>query len=171
VEEWTAREDLRHRLWALRASVERYLRLQQEQIASIRVTPPRDGYTLSQQKLNSDTDIHIEAVLTNAKHLSRALQSPHLPTPLKGLSLGSLDLPLHHVRNIREHWDENRVFWSEPTTPPKGTSVRWFKTNFPDKTPWSSGWSNVDGPVICGIIPLRELVSILDQLEASIGAP
>ena len=86
VEEWTARADLRHRVWALRASIERYLRLQQEQIASIREAPPRNGYTLSQQKLNSETDIHIEAVLTNAKHLSRALQSKHLPASIKGQS-------------------------------------------------------------------------------------
>jgi len=169
-EELTAREDLRHRLRALRASIDRYLRLQQEQIASIREAPPHDGYTLSQQRLNSDADAHIEAVLTNARHLSRALQSKHLPASISGQSLGSLDTPLRHVRNIREHWDENRIFWSEGTSPPKGSSARWFKTNFPDKTPWSSSWSNLDGPVICGIIGIRDLLLILDQLEGLIGA-
>ena len=168
MEEWTARADLQHRVWALRASIERYLQLQQDQIASIRVAPPRDGYTLSQQKLNSEADVHVEALLNNARHLSRALQSKHLPASIKGQSLGSLDSPIRHVRNIREHWDENRVFWSEGTTPPKGTSARWFKTNFPDKTPWSSSWSNVEGPVIGGIIRLNELLVILDQLDGLI---
>ena len=53
-------------------------------------------------------------------------------------------------------------------TPPKGSSARWFKTKFPDKTPWSSSWSNVEGPVIGGIIRLNELLLILDQLDGLI---
>lgn len=41
-----AREDVRHRLWALRASIERYLLLQKAQMASIRArTPESAGYT------------------------------------------------------------------------------------------------------------------------------
>jgi hypothetical protein len=47
--------------------------------------------------------------------------------------------------------------------------ARWFKTRFPNKTPWGSGWSNVDGPVVCGIIQLNELIVILDQLEGLIA--
>ena len=90
----------------------------------------------------------------------------------KGPRLGKLDAPIRHVRNIREHWDENRPFWSAGRPiplEPKYVSARWFKTNFPDKTPWSSSWSNVEGPVVCGVIHLNELLVILDQVGGLIA--
>jgi hypothetical protein len=171
--EWVAREDFKHRLWALRASIERYLDLQQAQIASVRATPPGSAaYARDQQKLNSEADSQIEALLNNANNLRRALRSKDLPAAMRGRSLGKLDAPIRHVRNIREHWDENRPFWSAGRPiplEPKYVSARWFKTNFPDKTPWSSSWSNVEGPVVCGVIHLNELLVILDQLGGLIA--
>ena len=171
--EWVAREDFKHRLWALRASIERYLLLQRAQIASVRATPPGSAaYTRDQQKLNSEADSQIEALLNNANNLRRALRSKDLPASMRGRSLGKLDAPIRHVRNIREHWDENRPFWSAGTpipSEPRYVSARWFKTNFPDKTPWSSSWSNVEGPVVCGVIHLNELLVILDQLGGLIA--
>ncbi len=167
--EWVAREDVKHRLLALRASIERYVLLQRAQIASVMTAPPRSTqYTQNQQELNSEADSQIEALLNNANNLRRALRSKHLPPSRSGRSLGDLDAPIRHVRNIREHWDENRPFWSDGTSIPserKYASARWFKTRFPDRTPWSSSWSNVDGAVVCGIIPLNELLLILNQLE------
>ena len=167
--EWTARQDLKHRVWTLRASIERYLQLEQAQIASIIASRPGpSGYTQDQQKLNSEKDSQMEVLLNNANNLRRALRSKHLPAAMSGRSLGTLDAPIRHVRNIREHWDENRQFWSEATVIPPGpkyASARWFKSQFPDKTPWSSGWSNVDGSIVCGIIHLGELSAILVQLE------
>lgn len=171
--EWVAREDFKHRLWALRASIERYLDLQRAQIASVRATPPGSAaYTRDQQKLNSEADSQIEALLNNANNLRRALRSKDLPASMRGRSLGKLDAPIRHVRNIREHWDENRPFWSAGRPiplDPKYVSARWFKTNFPDKTPWSSSWSSVEGPVVCGVIHLNELLVILDQFGGLIA--
>lgn len=168
-----AREDVRHRLWALRASIERYLLLQKAQMASIRAgTPESAGYTRDRKRLNSEADSQIEAVLTNANNLRRALGSKRLPASVAGQSLGNLDEPIRHVRNIREHWDENRPFWSDGVAIPAGqkyASARWFKANFPHKTPWGSSWSNVEGSVICGIIQLEGLLKVLEQLERLIG--
>lgn len=171
--EWTAREDFKHRVSALRASIERYLDLERAQIASIIASPPGPGgYSRNQQELNSQEDSQIETLLNNANNLRRALRSKHLPASMKGQSLGNLDAPIQHVRNIREHWDENRPFWSDRTPIPPGpkyASARWFQSNFPDKTPWSSSWSNVDGSIVCGVIHLDELLAILDRLEGLAG--
>lgn len=160
-------------MWALRASIDRYLLVQQATIASVQVgTPGAGGYTLSQQQLNSEADSQIEALLNNANNLRRALKSKHLPSSMQGRSLGTLDVSIQHVRNIREHWDENRRFWSDGVPIPPGwryASARWFQSHFPDKTPWSSSWSNVDGAVVCGIIHLNELLEVLDLLEGLLG--
>ena len=168
-----AREDVKHRLWALRGSIERYLLLQQAQMASIQARPPGSaGYTGDQKKPNSEADSQIEAVLINANNLRRALRSKHIPASVAGQSLGNLDEPIRHVRNIREHWDENRPFWSEGVAIPIGpkyASARWFKANFPDQTPWGSSWSNVEGSVVCGIIQLNGLLKVVEHLERLIG--
>ncbi len=169
--EWVAVEDFKHRVWALRASIQHYLLLQREQIASLSsIQPGSAGHTWNQQKLHSQADSQIEALLNNANNLRRALKSKNLPASMRGQTLGNMDESIRHVRNIREHWDENRQFWSEGTPIPSGKyeSARWFKTHFPDKTPWSSSWSNVDGPIVCGIIHLDDLLVIVDQLEGSI---
>ena len=172
MEQWTAREDLKHRLWTARASIERFLALQHAQIMSIRAMPPGPvGYTIDQQRLNSQTSSAVDSVLNDANNLSRALRSRHLPPTLRGRTLGDLAEPIRHVRNLLEHWDENRVFWETASPVPAGqkyASARWYKQHFPDKTPWSSGWSNVDGAVIGGIIPLRRLVQILDELDSAL---
>ncbi len=168
--EWTARQDLKHRVWALRRSVERYLQLQQAQIGSVVAQPPgATGYTDNQQKLNSEADSQIETVLNDANNLRRTLGSKYLPSPATWTGFLDPLEPLRHVRNIREHWDENRRFWSEGEPPPRYKSARWFKAHFPDKTPWSSSWSNVDGAVICGIIRINELLLMLDQLDELIN--
>jgi len=136
--QWIAVQDLKHRVWALQASIEQYLVLQRQQIASMSATPPGSaGYTRNQQKLHSQADSQIEALLINANNLRRALKAKHLPASMMGQTLGNLDTPIQHVRNIREHWDENRQFWSEGTPIPSGKyeSARWFKTRFPDETP------------------------------------
>ncbi len=169
--EWTAGEDFKHRLWALRASIEQYLLLQQAQIASIQAAlPGSTGYSRDQQKLNSQADSQIDALLNNANNLRRVLKSKHLPASLRGKTLGNFDEPIRHVRNIREHWDENRPFWSEGKPIPSGKyeSARWFKTHCPDKTPWGSSWSSVDGTIVCGIIHLNDLLAVVDQLDGSI---
>ena len=168
VNEWTAVADFKHRMWALRASIEQYLLLQRAFIASIQAQlPGAAGYTVDQQKLSSQADAQIEALLHNANNLRRALKSKHLPAAIRGQTLGDLDERIRHVRNIREHWDENRPFWSEgkPIPPGKYASARWFKTHFPDKVPWSSSWSNVDGTIVCGIIRVDDLLVRVDQLE------
>src|ERR1700674_1827913 len=131
-------------------------------MASIRArTSGSAGYTRDQKELNSEADSQIEALLINANNLRRALRSKHLPASVAGQSLGNLEERIRHVRNIREHWDENRPFWSDGVAIPAGpryASARWFKANFPDKTPWGSSWSNVEGSVVCGIIQLNGLL-------------
>ena len=172
-DEWAAIEDFKHRIRALRASIDRYVHLQRKALDSIVASPPGvAGYTPAQQQLNSEADAEIEALLNKANQLRRALRSPHLPAALSGQSFGALDAPIKHVRNIREHWDDNRPFWSNGLPiPTRGhASARWFMARYPDKTPWSSSWSNADGSVVCGIIRLNELLAILSQLEASIPA-
>ena len=169
VEQWTAREDLKHRLWTLRASIERYLALQQAQIVSIAAMAPGwPGFTEEQQRLNSQKDAAIDTLLNAANNLARALRSKHLPAALRSQGPASLAEPIRHVRNLREHWDENRDFWAKSLPVPsdrKYDSARWYKEQFPDKTPWSAGWSNVDGSVIGGIVSVDELLRRLEELE------
>jgi hypothetical protein len=165
-DEWTAREDLKHYSWALRRSIGRYLQLLHEQIESIRLRLPIGGYTLDQQKLNSEVSSVEIALLRDANDLMLALRSDQLPSHFRGRSLGSLQKPIRHVRNIREHWKDNRRFWAEgvpiPPKPAMGrdtyASARWFKAQFPDKTPWSASWARDYRAVICGIIPVSELL-------------
>jgi hypothetical protein len=138
--------------------------LQQAQVASIRAKPPFADYTEDRQNLSSETESQVEVVLNDANNLRRALG----PVPSLRAPFEEQLRAVRHVRNIREHWDKTRQFWSEPTPIPTNRefeSARWFKKHFPDKVPWSWSWSNHDGAVICGVIRMTDLVDMLDQLD------
>ncbi len=160
----TARQDLIHRLSALRRSIDRLMQLQEAQVASIRAKPPFGDYTDDRQNLSSETESQVEVVLNDANNLRRALG----PVPSLRVPFDDELRTVRHVRNIREHWDKSRHFWSEGAAIPSNRefeSARWFKKHFPNKVPWSWSWSNLDGLVICGVIRITNLVDMLDQLD------
>lgn len=173
MEEWTAREDLKHRIWTVRAAIQRYAALQGAQVEIFRaITPESSGLTTDQVRISSQTDAALESILNAANHLRRALRSRHLPASIRGRTLDKLDAPIRHLRNIREHWDESRDFWSAGKAIPPGrkyASARWYKKHFPDQTPWSARWSMNEGSILGGIVSVDDLSTILDEVESALS--
>jgi hypothetical protein len=133
------------------------------------MTPESPGFTIEQQKVNSTAVAATETMLNDVNQVGRALRK-HMPSALLDRSRAELMERVRHVRNILEHWDENRDFWSTSKAIPSGKhpSARWYRQRFPDKTPWSLGWSNQDGSVVGGVVHVDELSRMLDELEAAV---
>src|ERR1051326_959562 len=100
MEERSAREDSKHRIWTVRCNPEIFRA----------ITPESSGLTTDQERISSQTDAALESILNAANTLRRALRSRHLPASMRGRTLDRLDAPIRHLRNIREHWDESRDF-------------------------------------------------------------
>jgi hypothetical protein len=177
-EERTALADLDHRTIQARRAIADYLAWDRGMLDLILQGPP---WSRVQQRVFSSKDAALEAVLTTANQWYVAMNSPHLPTAIRRRLTGRTDRDLrdriHHCRNIREHWQTTRPYFSDFSVRVPASrdlrSVRWYRERFPDKTPWSSSYSNIDGHTIAGIVSLDALseeVEIVSQLVDEVVA-
>jgi hypothetical protein len=87
------------------------------------------------------TEAHF--LLVAIKHLATALD--RLPEALRAPRLShDLRTAADLLRNVLEHWDEQRAAFSDSAIK-KDRSGKRFNELFPEFTPWSFGWSNAPG--------------------------
>lgn len=154
-------EDVRHRCFALRRALAEYKQAFTENMRA-RTTAHPDATKMDK---NSQASELAEAILNQANQLRKALEHAEMA----GMD-DDLALRLRHLRNVREHWEQHRDSFGSRSRPKTG-SGDWCATRFPDKTPWSAGWSNTEGFTIGGIINLGELQEVLDRVEPAIAQP
>jgi len=100
--------------------------------------------------------------LVVGRNLVRALDQLRKEHPDIGLGKDVEDV-IRLLRNVYEHWDEN-VPPFDLESKVKNRGVRALNTVRPDARPWSITYGS-DGPVIGGVLALRDLVLQLEALE------
>ncbi len=78
-------------------------------------------------------------------------------------SLPRLAEALRLLRNIYEHWDEQRPVFQEPSKPKQGSGKE-FLEKFPEGHPWSVSLTSEDW-MLGGVVPIHQLTRDLDALE------
>lgn len=104
-------------------------------------------------------------MLNAANQMFKAVAKTDVPKELVDASLKEV---VHHLRNLLEHWEDNRQYFlnSDIVIPVehKTGSARWYKLHFPNSTPWAGGWSNLEGYAVGGALYLGQLHAQTDRL-------
>jgi hypothetical protein len=136
-------EELKHWVWATQKAIGEYC----ERLNVVMNMDPALGMPdIHMQQLNSETEAKVHVVVNSADHMFKAAKLAQIKEAIVDDSLKKL---VHNLRNLREHWDQNKKYFENPELEiPKErntASARWFKKHFPDSTPWSGGWTNLCG--------------------------
>lgn len=150
--------DLRHRCVALRRALREYEGVYMTKVRDHSLGPPGR----EQVDRNIRSAELTDAILAQANHLRKAMASG----PVDPMEAELADR-VRHLRNLYEHWEQHRHSFSNPALP-KNKSGEWYAKRFPDKTPWSSAWGVDRGFEIGGIINLRELHEVVDEVERAL---
>ena len=125
------------------------------------IEPDADGWTIQQERFFSNQSTQEHGLLVDGCNFFKAANnlgattSPHIEDKIK------------HLRNIHEHWEDNRKYFTGEETDFSRArySVKWFKSNFPDANPYSRGWSNAIGYDIGGVLNPDELLREIALVE------
>lgn len=167
--------DVQIRTWSLKDQIEKFIVAYGEHIQLIierRFDNPED------QKKLSSLDRSADAIITDVHHWYKSIEESALPKEvrkeIKKQFKPKVKEKVKHLRNIKEHWEKNRKYFEnlsiEIPINKKTASARWFRHEFPEKTPWSFSWSNVTGFTICGVLNIQELLSELEKIEKILPA-
>jgi hypothetical protein len=154
----TALSDGRHWVWAAQQQVERFVRsFRSHASKSQGGLPP----TPEERRRGSLVFTEAEFLLNAANHVLTALSRvPEGPTLSPGLTAR-----VKQLRNLHEHWDEQRSAFAHPDLPKK-KSGKSFAEAFPDARPWAYGWG-ADGHHI-SVLSLEELWAELDAVDQAL---
>lgn len=155
----TALSDSRHWVWAAQQQVERF-------VHAFRANAPGDRTGLpptpEQRRRGSLIYTEAEFLLNAANHvltaLSRVPNGPKLSAALTS--------KIKQLRNLHEHWDEQRSAFAHRDLP-KRKSGKSFAEAFPDAAPWSYGWGS--GGHSISVLSLEELWAELDAVDRALA--
>jgi hypothetical protein len=150
--------DAKHWSWVLKRDIVKFKELMAEAMTQF---PTSDGWTIQQERFFSEQSSQEHALLTHAWNFFKA--SKLIGAPINE----ALQEKTLHLRNIHEHWEDNRKFFTgdQPDFSKARESTRWFRTNFPTETPFSRGYSNARGYDIGGILNPDELLKQIAVTE------
>jgi hypothetical protein len=161
-------EEEQHRTLSLRRSIDKYRQADALQVREVFQKISSKGYTAQQQKINSFHEQCLDHLLNDAHQWRKCIKKSRC-IRIKQFEDTILSDKIRHIRNLKEHWEQNKRFFSDLTIPipdsNKFESARWYHNNYPDKMPWSSGWSNINGSTIAGILNLEELEESLNKFD------
>jgi DNA segregation ATPase FtsK/SpoIIIE-like protein len=149
--------DAKHWSWTLKLDI---VKFKENLATAMSMRPSTNGWTIQQERFFSNQSAQEHSLLIDAGNFFKAAHN------LKASTNTDLENRVRHLRNIHEHWEDNRKYFTgeENDLSVARASVRWFKTNFPDANPYSRGWSNASGYDIGGILNpdnvLREIASV-----------
>ena len=155
----TGLSDCRHWVWAAQRQIERFvLAFHEDAEQHPRWLPT----TPAQMRHSSLTYTEAEFLLNAANHvltsLSRMTNGPRLSE--------GLTFKIKHLRNLHEHWDEQRSSFAHRDSPKK-LSGKSFSSMFPDAKPWTYSWGS-DGHTI-SVLRLEDLWAELDAVDRSLA--
>ena len=151
--------DVLHWLWSWRVQVQRHAESTQHDGEGSSPLETRRAFS------RTSYDEHVLTVV--GAHLIRAIQraEAEFREPLFDNEAATA-LPL--LRNLYEHWDEQRSTFADPEMP-KVLSGKTFTERFPQGKPWSVTYVGNDF-VLGGVVPIHALTSELDAVEARVLA-
>lgn len=114
------------------------------------------------RRLFSQTSLDEHLVLVVGRNLVRALAQLRKKQPDVGLGK-DVESVIHRLRDVYEHWDEN-VPPFDCGSKDKSRGIRALNAVYPDAKPWTITYEG-DGPVIGGVLSLKDLIAQLDALE------
>lgn len=156
----TLLSDARHWVWATQMQIERFVAAYHSQTADSEGLPS----TPEQRRSDSLTFAEAEFLLNAANHVLTALGR------LPGAPKLNDDLAhkIRTLRNVHEHWDEQRAAFAHDDLP-KERSGKCFANDFPESKPWSYGFGS-DGHSI-SVLSLEDLWTELDAIDQSLSKP
>jgi len=129
-----------------------------------------------QKSISSYNNIerYTDLLFSDADHLYKTLSSdifskdlkldlkPHLETEVRAA--------VHHLRNLREHWEDNRKFFEGDKTKKPKPSAIWFQKNMLvtklfSPSPWSIVFLPNQEPYLAGIFQIKNLTVELDNIS------
>ena len=111
------------------------------------------------------SSVEAHFLLVTIKHLAASLD--RLPEELGAPRLShDLRTAASLLRNILEHWDEQRAAFSNPGIEKKRSGKR-FNELFPEFTPWSFAWGS-EGSRIGGAFHVEEALHQLQAIELAL---
>ena len=152
-----ALNDVLHWIWSWRVQLRRFRESTQEQGSG--------ADALEQRKSFSKASFDEHLLLVAGGNLVRAIdRATERFAQTEGFAQISMAEAVGLLRNLYEHWDEQRRSFQEKDTP-KRLSGKKFVDHFPDGRPWSLVYTTDDW-LLGGVVPIAALTRELDAIEA-----
>lgn len=154
---WTRSSDLLHWIWSWRVQFDR-----------LRESTSKDGCGKSPDLMResfsrTSLDEHLLAVVGG--HLVKAMDEFGSGLPVHDLAPDHLEA-LRLLRNLYEHWDEQRESLRDPAKPLK-LSAKGFSEFFPEGRPFSITYAASDW-LLGGVVPLQGVTNATAGLAEAI---
>lgn len=116
----------------------------------------------------------MDRIWGDAAHWYKAVTSDELPVNIRQEIEAGLDGEVREIvrnmRNITEHWDENRRYFEDPTLPGAPKSVRWYQAQDLVNGPWSWSWVYGRGHELGDVLRLDRLLAEVTKAESILAA-
>ncbi len=154
---WVMSSDLLHWLWSWQLQ---YGRLKESTFRDGQGSTPME---MRQAFSRTSLDEHLLAVVGG--HVVKAMEQFGDELPANMLEREHLEA-LRLLRNLYEHWVEQRVVFQDPTKR-KVRSAKEFVEGFPDGRPYSITYSSADW-LLAGVVPLKKVTAAMQALASAI---
>ena len=149
-----ALDDLLHWLWSWRLQIERIGQSFKAEFS--------DGTNLQRRRNSSRFSFDEHILLVVGGNLVRAIQRAEVYYPEIKLRDDQSEA-LRLLRNLYEHWDEQRTAFKTPGAVKKRSAAE-FVARFPEGKPWTMAFERDDW-VLGGVLRLKGLTQDLERLE------
>ena len=125
--------------------------------------------TIERRKRSSTTSYDEHLVLVSSRHLIKVLEMAKSSFPQLNTDVNQ-GAVIVHLRNMYEHWDEHQALSLSaevPNSRARMTNRTREAVEGMNGKPWSISYGP-EGPVLGGVISLREFVSDLELIEAEL---
>jgi len=150
--------DAKHWSWTLKHDI---VKFKEFLATAMSIEPSSDGLTIQQERFFSNQTAQEHALLIDACNFFKAAHG------LGATTNSDLENRAKHLRNIHEHWEDNRKYFTggDKNVSGAGFSVRWFKSNFPNANPYSRGFSKITGYDIGQVLNPDDLLKEVAAVE------
>ncbi len=169
VRELTARADIKRWSQCVRSDITEFSTFDALRMRLDRSWPP----TEAEEALNIKVAHAVDSIWSDSAHWYKAVASSDLPADLRQAIESSLDTEVREIvrnlRNITEHWDENRRHFEDSSLPKPSKSVRWYQIQGLVNGPWSFTWSIDRGYELGQVLALDRLIGEIEKVDSLLG--
>lgn len=140
-----------------------------------RLIPELKGLTgefSSQTAVSPNVDRNIELLFSDTHHWYAAIRSKGFSRNVRRLVNLNVDKELEksikHLRNIKEHWNQNQVYFFGKPVPSNRDmqSVRWYLDYHPESDPWTIYKPHgITEPLVAGAIKVSLIHKEVDKIS------